>query len=302
MHELIEFTELHDAGLLPEPPPAIAALLPRCLAGEDLPGLARSLAGQPSLASALARLAGRDGAVDATALAALGPQAVHQLTLALGLLSAYRRGPCSAFDYPRHWSHALATACAAQQLAATGGPDGASATELFCAGLLAGCGRLALATGRPRSYARLLRAFDPALRNSSLLLASERARYGYHHLRLGAAMLRRWHAGPLLAHAVRYLEEPERGQTRATRRMAWQLQLAARMALVCATPAELRADLLPELAATGALLELDIPALLTATEAAGLAWSRWCVTQDLPCSRLPRLAAPATFAAPAGMP
>ncbi|WP_228895091.1 HDOD domain-containing protein [Pseudoduganella aquatica] len=288
MKELIDFTELEAAGLLPEPPAAVQALLPLCRDGADLAALAAAIARQPRLSAGLARLAGHDGAASAAALAALGPAVVQQMTLALGMLGAHRRGPCSAFAYPQYWSRALALACAAQQL---GGATARAA--LFSAGLLAGCGQLGLASSRPRSYAKLLREAEAARWQPDVLLAMEEARYCYNHLKLGAAMLRHWNVAPSLAEAVQHLDAPEQCATAPARALARQLHLAQQVAQVCAADPEQRAELLPELAATGALLELNVPALLALTERAGLAWRRWCVALDLPCVQRPRPAAAA---------
>ena len=283
MNELLDFTELQAAGLLPAPPAAVQALLPACHDGASLAALAEALARQPRLTAGLARLAGHDGAASTAVLAALGPAVVHQTVLGLGLLGAYRRGACGALDYPQHWSQALALACAAQQLA---GPQEGAA--LFSAGLLAGCGQLGLATVRPRSYAQLLREAGGAALLHPALLAGENARYGHTHLELGAAMLRHWHAAAPLADAIGSMDAPQQAGTAAARRLAWQLHLAARIAEVCRAAPPARADLLPEVAALGALLELAVPALLALTERAGLAWSRWCIALDLPCRHSPR--------------
>lgn len=290
MNSLIDFIELEAAGLLPEPSPAVQALLALCRQDASPAALAAAIAQQPRLSAGLARLAGHDGAAGPLHLASLGQPVVQQMVLGLGLLGASRRGPCSAFGYPQYWSQALALACAAQQLGGAG--DGAS---LFSAGLLAGCGQLGLASSRPRSYARLLRQADAARWRPDALLAAEQTHYGFHHLTLGAAMLRHWEVAQPLAEAVLHLDAPERCATAPARRLAWRLHLARQVAQVCAAAPDQRAELLPELAATGALLELNVPALLAVSERAGLAWRRWCVALDLPCPQQPRPAAAPVF-------
>jgi HD-like signal output (HDOD) protein len=279
MDDLIDFAELKSAGLLPAPSKEALELVQLCQSGDDDIGpLLARIVSMPALEYALLALSGQRGC-DALpeALAAVGSAATAQLIVALDLASQYQRGACSDFDYPRHWSHAFATACAAQALTAEM-PVG-SGIDLFCLGLLADIGRLALATARPRSYARLLRECSGA--PASTLLRKDSALYGYSHLSMGAALLRSWRIGNDYADAVLCQEAPHMATDRNTRHLARLLQLASCMAdLYLAQPGE-RRELVADMAATSTRLQLDTRVLLDVVDEANTHWRQWCAAMGL---------------------
>ena len=84
----------------------------------------------------------------------LGLDAVRQLAVGFSLVDQYRSGACTAFNYPRFWSHSLMMAVALQELGSL--TRVASVDELFACGLLARIGCLALPTLYPSEYAELL--------------------------------------------------------------------------------------------------------------------------------------------------
>lgn len=280
--DLIDFAELKAAGLLPAPTTEALELMQLCQCSDDTPAILRRIAELPALKFALLTLSGRRTSdlpqPDlAEALAVVGARSTAQLVLALDLLQHYRRGACPDFDYPRHWAHAFAMACAAQALAAE--MPVASATELFCQGLLAGIGKLGLATARPRSYARLLRECRDT--PDAILLRKESALYGYSHLSMGAALLRSWRMGHTFSDAVLCQEAPHMATDRDTRHLARLLHLAACMAdLYLAQPGERKA-LVADMAAATNRLQLDTNVLLDVVDEANANWRHWCAALDL---------------------
>lgn len=280
MNDLIDFAELKAAGLLPGPTRETLELMQLCQSGDDHTGsLLTRIAASPALDYALRTLAGQHGA-DITLSAALqqvGTFAASQLALALDLLSHYRRGACTDFNYQRHWSHAFAMACAAEAL--TSELPAASGPELFCQGLLAGIGNLGLACARPRSYARLLRECRDA--PASTLLRRESTLYGYSHLSMGAALLRSWRLGHTYSDAVLHQEAPHLATDRETRHLAHLLQLASGMAdKYLAQPGE-RQPLAAEMAASGNFLQLDTRVLHGIADVANGHWRQWCSALEL---------------------
>lgn len=279
MIELIDFAELKAAGLLPIPTPAAQSLMLLCERPDSAPGaVAERVAADPALLQALRRVLGcgeDNGASDVTAMAGL--RLVRQMALALDLYAGYRRGACIGFDYGRHWSHAFATACAAQALAAE--LPVAPAPEMFGLALLADVGSLALATARPRSYARLLR--DCGARPADQLLRAESVHYGYSHLNMGAALARNWQLGRAYSEAVQCQEAPHMAGERRVRQMARILQTASRIAdLFMAEPDERGAEL-RVLAEMGSRLPVDMRTLLDMVDEANMSWRQWCEALQL---------------------
>ncbi len=286
MDELIDFAELKAAGLLPSPSAETLELL-RMDQGDS--ALVNAIARRPDLEQALLMLGG-DAVADA--LAALGSGALRQLAIGMDLCEHYRRGACQDFDYARFWSRNVAVACAAQALAVE--MPVASGGELFCYGLLADIGQLALATTRPRSYARLLR--ENADGDAAKLLRRESVLYGYSHLSLGAALLRSWHMGHTYSDAVLCKDAPQMAAERNTRHLARVLQLAGCMADLFLAPPSGRKAMIERLAAASQRLQLHTGSLLDTVDEANANWRRWCGALDLPLGGdtiLPVAAAPA---------
>ncbi|SFU29360.1 HDOD domain-containing protein [Pseudoduganella namucuonensis] len=301
MLELIDFAELKAAGLLPSPTPAAQSLMLLCERPDSPSGaVAERVAADPVLLLALRRLAGaaaEDGA--ASVVAAAGPLVVRQMALGLDLYAGHQRGACAGFDYGRHWSHSFAMACAAQVLAAE--LPVASASEIFSLALLADVGRLALATARPRSYARLLR--DCGERPASQLLRAESVHYGYSHLNMGAALARGWQLGRDYSEAVQCQEAPHMAVERRVRQMARILQTASCVADLFLAGQEQRAAALRALAEMGSRLPLDMRTLLDLVDEANMNWRQWCEALELDTSAAPpTAAADAADAAPAREP
>ena len=139
------------------------------------------------------------------ALMVVGIPAVRALALGFSLLSNYRKGTCSEFDYLRFWSSSVITALSMQTLAVRihmVAPD-----EFFSVGLLARIGELALATVYPARYGQVLSEVA-AGKSDGDLLALEQQALAMNHSDLGAAMLMDWGIPPVFTGPVRYFEHP----------------------------------------------------------------------------------------------
>jgi putative nucleotidyltransferase with HDIG domain len=151
---------------------------------------AAPIARDPAMAARTLRLAnsafyGMQGRVvtvrDAVHL--LGRGTLTALLTAAAMTAQFAPSRCAGFNLAAFWRHALATAIAAQSLAAETGFDEETA---FITGLMHDIGLLALAACFPAELASALAAEGPAL-------AAERAVFGLDHAAVGAMITRRWH-------------------------------------------------------------------------------------------------------------
>ncbi len=287
------FHELKATGNLPSPTGVALALLE--LTNRDdatVADVARLLASDPALAGRVLKfanspLSGRSRPVVSLpeALLLVGLHVVRQLVLGLSVVSAHRSGRCDGFDYDRYWSAALATAVAAQALARRDRafpPD-----EVFTCGLLAGVGRLALATVHPSDYANALATAGNG--PVTALLAAERQRFYIDHVELGVAMLAEWGVPALHRSGVAAQYDPGHAGTdpRASA-LAGCLAEARRFAAVLTAAEDRREHALAQ------LLEesppgLDLDALRTLLTEITAQWREWSRNLELP---LPATASP----------
>ncbi len=156
--------------------------------------IALAIQTDPSLSSRLIKLANsasqssRPVVSVQEAVARKGVKSVCQLALGFSLIDQYRDGGCTAFDYPKYWSHSLLMALSMQALA-TRVRVGES-SELFICGLLAQIGQLALATLYPQHYSDVLTAYQANPTQS--LTALEATHLETDHIELGSTMLADW--------------------------------------------------------------------------------------------------------------
>ena len=139
------------------------------------------------------------------ALVVVGIPAVRAMALGFSLLSNYRKGACSEFDYTRFWSSSIIMALAMQMLSPR--MRMVAADELFSVGLLARIGELALATVYPVKYGRVLAEAAEDKRGSNLLEIEQQA-LAMNHSDLAAAMLADWGIPAVFTEPVRYVERP----------------------------------------------------------------------------------------------
>lgn len=163
----------------------------------------RVLAGDQALAAKVLKLVnssfyGQSGeiATITRAVVVLGFAAVRNLALGLAAGGALKQA--GGADYQRRfWTHALATACAADALARRGvlarDPE-----EAFVAGLLHDVGHPVLALAAPREFATVFGA-GPDGR-----LEREEAAFGLGHPKAGQMLLRHWKLPDFLGEAARF--------------------------------------------------------------------------------------------------
>ncbi|HUR29730.1 MAG TPA: diguanylate cyclase [Planctomycetota bacterium] len=208
------FNELKNSGALPSPTGVGLAIL-RLTQREDfvLGHVARTIQSDPALTGRILKLANaslsaseREITSVEEAVMKLSVGSVRSLALGFTLVSANRVGEGAGFDYDGYWSRSLINAVAARFLATERG-DVPPATAFTCA-LLAGIGRLALASAHPEEYAKVIEASREL--SSSGMLAVERRELGLDHAELAAAMLKDWRLPEAMVHAV-FACERERG-------------------------------------------------------------------------------------------
>ena len=193
--------------------PCSPALLPRLIAALQSPdSSADDIAGvitvDPGLASSTLRLANSaffagSAPVDnvSEAVIRLGQQELYRLA-ALALVSRWESGVGhgEAGDFCRH---ALCTAIAAEVLAET--TERVAPETAYTAGLVCDLGKLALT--------HACDAFYPAIRahcaaQQCTWTDAETAVLGYHHVEVGARLLRAWNFPPVLVAVAEYYLKP----------------------------------------------------------------------------------------------
>jgi two-component system cell cycle response regulator len=257
-----------------------------------------ALSGQVLKFANSALVAGRQPAATVRdAVVRLGLATVCRLALGFSLLANARSGPCPAFDYNRFWSHSLATAVSARRLAAHRSDDASDAA--FTCGLLAGVGRLCLATVHPQDYARVIAA---GMREQPRgLLAREREALGCDSVQITVALMVQWGLPEDFGAAVTAVAQrltPEAGGLAAT------LRVAAALADVCCAASDARPSLVRHVLDAGRLLGFGEEPLLASCNEALREWPAMgamlrVVTEDVPTieeliERADRQAAPAT--------
>jgi two-component system cell cycle response regulator len=120
------FHEIKATGELPSPSGIALALL-ELIQRDDttIADIARVLQGDPALTGRLLKFVdspfvGQRRAVASVsdAILLVGLHAVRQIVVGLSVLSGYRNGKCTGFDYDRFWTTSLARAVAAEALSA----------------------------------------------------------------------------------------------------------------------------------------------------------------------------------------
>lgn len=287
------FLALKRSGRLPSPR-GLATAIAR-LADQDEVSTAeivRLVKSDPAMAGRLLRCANaahaglrRHLASLSQAVIFLGLHRIRHLALAFSLLDQYRSGGCPAFDYEAYWRQSIAMAIASERLAAHAQvpPE-----DAFTCGLLAGIGRLALATLFPERYAALLgRPLPPAD-----LLAAEEAAFGIGHPALAAELLDDWGLPPIFSSAVRFYERPElAGYATGSRAelLVNVLHLAALIADLFEHPEATgeagAAALLPGLHHAAARVGIDAAELQASLQELAGPWVEWCSELGLPAVR-----------------
>lgn len=275
------FNELKATGQLPTPKGVALAILD-LLQKEDVTvhDIARVIQADPALSGRLIKFANsvhfgtrRPVASVTEAVMLVGLPMVRQLVLGFSVLSDYRNGKCTAFNYDEFWSRSLATAIANQALSARAKT---SAEETFTCGLLSDVGRLALASLYPDKYSKTLT--EAAGKPSEELLRLEQEHFATDHNELTVALMKDWGFPVIFMDTVYHHENPDLGDfTEGSRAytLAHALHLAANLANVCLAEAGDRRLLLPQLYVLGARLGIDSEALMALSDRVVNEWQEW---------------------------
>ncbi len=208
------FEELRYCGTLPSSSGVGLAIL-RMTQREHVAAseIASVLRFDPALAGKLLRLAniarprGEPVIGDVErAVQALGPGTVRSTALGFSLLPADRAGACGYFDHDAYWSHAIASAVAAEAIAREHGSVDPS--QAFTCALLARIGMLALATVHTDAYERVIaetRDMTP-----EQILLEELRQFDIQHWEVTAAMFVEWGLPSAFVGAVLSLGLPKR--------------------------------------------------------------------------------------------
>jgi len=292
--DISQFEQLKASGDLPSPKGAALAII-RLTRKDDLAlaELARVIKTDPAFVGRLVKAANsvsvttrRPVASVQEALMVIGLPSVRNMALGFSLLSNFRGGRCEHFDYDRFWSSSLVMAITCQSMAKR--LRTVPADEMFCIGLLARIGELALATLFPGQYSEVLvqgRASD-----TDGLVELEREAFAMTHRELSAVMLADWGIPKLYHEPAFHFEAPDEAPFSDDSREASVLRslgLARAIAQVCLTDQAARPALTDALYVQGAQLELDEEAVNNLVEAIVKEWKDWgrvlqIATQDVP--------------------
>jgi diguanylate cyclase (GGDEF)-like protein len=232
-----------------------------------------------------ASIAARPLASIPEAIIRLGLAAVRQLAMGFSLVDQYRSGACTAFDYPRFWSHSLLMAVAMQELGKR--VRLASPDELFACGLLARIGYLALATLYPEEYSPLLQ------HGGETTAEQERQQLHVDHGELTAVILEDCGIPRALAEPVLFHENVEAaGFAEGSRPylLTRLFHLAKRLADLSLMPTEQRGQHIGELMLLGGKIGLDANELGALLDQVHAQWHDWSAVLHVPDSHVPSFA------------
>jgi diguanylate cyclase (GGDEF)-like protein len=237
----------------------------------------------------------------AQATAILGESGSRRAIEDLSLATRGRIDTCPGFDYERFWSCSLARALAAERVSSLTGIG--TPEQAYTLGLLAGIGRLALATLHPVEYSAML--IELGQRDASRLVHAEREQFHNDHEALTSLLFGDWGLPHSFARAAEIFERRERAtdaQDPDSLRWTRLLRVAHAIACKCLPPRERAEPVVPDdvLTQTCRALSIDparVPELQSENEA------RWkergaAVGLFAPASAEPRASAQAAPGAP----
>lgn len=277
-NKLARFEQLKATERLPSPT-GVALVILQLVDNEQTPvaEICRVLQADPALTGRLLKLANSASAARTAqvthvkdAVSVLGLRQVRNVALGFSLVSKHASGQCAGFAYHDFWSSSLATALAAQSVAAEVLPR--SASDAFTCGLLLSIGQLALATVFPVEYDAVL----AQARGQSLfdLHRLEQERFGIDHHELTLLMLQEWRLPPPCIEAVRTSRRPADNESKSAP-LSRILHLAAHIGAISVAPLELQFALLPEMTRRGELAGIVGNRLFELGQAVMNAWQDW---------------------------
>ncbi|KAA3652680.1 MAG: diguanylate cyclase [Proteobacteria bacterium] len=298
------FEQIKTSGDLPSPKGAALAII-RLTRKEDLSlaELARVIKTDPAFVGRLIKAANgaavgarRSIASVQDALMVLGLPSVRNMALGFSLLSSYRNGGCKAFDYDRYWSGSLIMAVAMQAIAQR--LRTVAADEMFCLGLLARVGELALATIYPEPYSEVLTLHETA--EASDLAVCERTAFAMDHRELTAAMLDDWGLPRLFVASAAVFETPHNAdfaEQSRERQVLDALCLSDAIRLTCLADPGTRAERAAALYPLGDRLGMDADAVNALCDGVVAAWGEWGRMLQMATAPVPPMASLARTAA-----
>ncbi|MEW6513242.1 MAG: diguanylate cyclase [Pseudomonadota bacterium] len=285
--------EIKALGDLPSPKGAALAVMRLTQKADvSVAELAHAVQTDPALVGRLIKAANalhnktRPVAAVQDALILLGISTVRYLALSFSLVSGYRSGQCTNFNYPRFWSHSLACAVAMQALASR--TRIASPEEAFSIGLLSRIGELSLASVFPQEYAQVLERRDHG--EEVPLVIEEQDSFAVTHSELSAAMLQDWGLPGMFVEAVFKHEEPERLNAPPDSRLhqiVWMLALARLIADLCLADEANRRILMPKLFLYGGKLAIESEALVSLGDQVAREWREWATLLNVDAHEVP---------------
>ena len=208
MLDIKRFMDIKASGNLPSPQGVALKVMQLCQQEDvSLPELVKVLQSDPAMTVRLLKLANspvysrRRPAASLTAdvLISIGIESIKQVVLTFSLISNYRNGSCTAFNYNQFWLRSIAMGIATQQLGAMSRI--APPSELFTLGLLADVGRLAMAQLYPSEYNHLIR--EAGQNESEDTISQLEARtFGFAHPEVSVALMCDWGLPKLYCEAV----------------------------------------------------------------------------------------------------
>lgn len=301
---LKKFEQLKATGELPSPK-GVALNIVRLAQRDDvnIGQLEQAIKADPAFVGRLMKTAnitgrksGRPIASVPDAINVLGVTVVRRLALGFSLVSGYRCGACTNFDYSTYWTRAVVNALALQSIIQR--TNWANPEEAFCCGLLADVGKLALATVHPEEYSGLLGEFQAgdvfSIELDAPLLAREEAVFALHHDDLTAAMLTDWGFPRVLLEPIYFRRRPERSifapDSRGERLMG-AARLADAVVDACLATSEERQAGMKMLTERAALLDFEPEELESIVNGVTQNWREWAKLLQLdPAQALPSFA------------
>ena len=280
--DITQLQQLKASGDLPSPKGSALAII-RLTRKDDLSlaELARVIKTDPAFVGRLVKAAngaavlpGRPIVSVQDALMVVGLPAVRNMALGFSLLSNYRNGRCEHFDYDRYWSGALLMAISCQMLAKR--LRCASPDEMFCLGLLARIGELAMATLFPSEYSEVL--VEARASDVEGLVRLEHEAFAMSHRDLSAAMLGDWGMPKVFQEVAFHFEAPsgapfeEHGRDASVLETAY---IASEIAQYCLADPAARPVLKEHLERVAAKVGLDATALDSMIGEVTRAWVDW---------------------------
>jgi len=198
---------------LPSFPP-IATRLLQALSKEDVEirELTRLISSDAAFSAEILRLAnsalfGLEGQVNSLthAVLLLGLSRVKGLAMTVAIMKGYLKGVLKSETLRRCWTHSLACAFLAEELAPACGLDKDYA---YTAGLLHDIGRLSILVTYPAEYTNLLKVAED---NSFDVLECERQLFDIDHCQAGQWLAAQWKLPPEFGEVLSHHHEPAAG-------------------------------------------------------------------------------------------